>query len=350
MLSPVEQCLPAQAFSGRLTAGQSPGCQRMPGRRRSAGLRTMVSALALLGSATAAVALPPAAPSIAYRTAHGAGMPASAPGHSQGYLGIEFHDVPDDGAGSLHNRGGRGVEVVMVDHDGPAGKAGLRPHDLIVALNGQAIAGAEALRRMIHDAGAGVQIALQVVREGRPMTLSAQLGDRDQVARAAMARLAAAGLEAADAPPAPPPVPAGLSSNLAPDRSEAAPPDLTAPEPVHSPGFLSSMLHTPFTGAVMETMEPQLASFFGAPTGMGLLVHSVAPNSPAAQCGLRAGDVILRADLYALRTQSDWSRRLHAAKGAPINLDVMRDRREITMTLQPDLRHHSLLEWPSRSE
>ncbi len=302
-------------------------------------------AFALLGSAAAALALAPEVPGVARGMTHGIGPRGSSPGRSQGYLGIEFHDVPDDGAGGLHTRGAHGVEVVMVDHDGPAGKAGLRPHDLIMALNGQAIAGADALRRMIHDAGAGVQIALQVVRAGRPMTISAQLGERDEVARAAMARLAAA-----DSAPAALAEPAGLSSNFADGRSEAVTPDAPPPEPVRSQGFLSSMLHTPFTGAVMETMEPQLASFFGAPSGMGLLVHSVTPNSPAAQCGLRAGDVILRADLYALRTQSDWSRRLHAAKGAPINLDVMRDRHEFAVTLQPDMRHHSLLEWPLRSE
>jgi S1-C subfamily serine protease len=247
---------------------------------------------------------------------------------AQGYLGIEFHDLSDDQASTLKLKSGRAVEIVMVDHDGPAGKAGLRPHDVIVSMNGQAVAGAESLRKMIHDAGAGAGVSLGVVRGGQQMTVTALLADRADVERAALARMA---------------VPVAPEEEDTPVESFTESPAVVAPK---SENFLEMMLHTtPFTGLAMEAMTPQLGGFFGAPVGVGLLVQTVMANSPAAAAGLRAGDVVLRADGVVMKSGAEWMKHLHASRGSAIGLVVLRDKREMTVTLVPELKKRSAVEW-----
>jgi S1-C subfamily serine protease len=241
--------------------------------------------------------------------------------HAPGYLGIGFHDAI-----------GRGAEIIVVDHDGPAGKAGLRPHDVIMKVNGQAIPTADVLSRMIHEAGPGTVVILSYQREGKTMSGSVRLADRAEVERSSRDRVATTDAQTGEADPPvtefvpDPPAPSAASSNKS---------------------FLSRVLNSgPFTGLGLQTMEPQLAEYFGDTEGFGMLVQTVMPNSPAALAGLRAGDVLLRADTVALRNSSDWSKRLRTNPGQPIVLNIIRDKREMTITITPESRHHSLLEWP----
>jgi serine protease Do len=268
--------------------------------------------------------------------AHGYAGPTASPQRPPGYLGIEFHDLTSDQAIALHLRDKRGVEVLLVDHDGPAASAGLKPHDLITGLNGRIVASGEALRRMIHDTGAGVEVRLSVFRNGSPITIRTKLANREDVERKAWARVT-------QGPPPPPQ--AGFIEGTAemymigpaPTPPAATP---RTPPPAHSQGFIENILHGPFTGLGVEAMQPQLADYFGAPKGQGLLVQSVQGGSPAASAGLHAGDVILRADNETLHTTSEWSKHLHATKGKPMSLDLIRDHQPLTLTLQPDTKKH----------
>lgn len=255
-----------------------------------------------------------------------AAAPAAATGHTSqrapGYLGIEFHDLSSEQAATMHLRDSRGVEVLLVDHDGPAGKAGLRPHDLITGLNGHIVASGETLRRMIREAGAGAEVKLSIFRNGVPVLIRTKLANREQVARQAWERM-----NAAD-PPSQGTFVEGFTETY------AAP---SQPVPVHNQTFLSSMLHSgPFTGLMVEALQPQLGNYFGAPSGIGLLVQAVDLGSPAASAGLRAGDVIVRANGHTLHSTSDWSRQLRAVKGKSMGLTVLRDRHELSVMLQPD--------------
>jgi len=60
-----------------------------------------------------------------------------------------------------------GVEVVEVVEGSPAAKGGLRPEDLIVELNGVAVAGVDDLQRLMTGELIGKSVTLETVREGK---------------------------------------------------------------------------------------------------------------------------------------------------------------------------------------
>src|SRR6202162_4256284 len=94
------------------------------------------------------------------------------------YLGVDTRDVTADRLGALQLKEESGVEVTMVDQDAPAGKAGLKEHDVILSINGEQVESVEQLRRMIREIPPGRLVTLGVSRDGQPLTLKAQLADR----------------------------------------------------------------------------------------------------------------------------------------------------------------------------
>jgi S1-C subfamily serine protease len=64
-----------------------------------------------------------------------------------------------------------GVEVVQVVEGGPADRAGLRPEDLIVELDGTPIEGMDELQRVVVSELIGRAVRAKVVREGRERDL-----------------------------------------------------------------------------------------------------------------------------------------------------------------------------------
>ena len=249
-----------------------------------------------------------------------------------GYLGIDFRDISDDQVTSLKLKDSRGVEIIRVDHDGPAGKMKLREHDVVLQMNGVWIEGEDQVRHMLHGFPPGHTVAFVISRDGQVLTVTAQLADKSTVERQAweqhlMAPQApATGLPSED--------PSGTSGSPA---VAGAPP--SAP---YSKGFLGTILLTPaYTGVMLERIGPQLSQFFGVPRGTGLLVKGVEANSPAAVAGIRAGDVVVRANATAVENMADWAKVVRDAKGRPVTVVVLRDRKETIVTVVPDAKKHS---------
>ncbi len=64
-----------------------------------------------------------------------------------------------------------GIEVVQVVEGGPADRAGLRPEDLIVELDGTPIEGMDELQRVVVSELIGRPVGVTVIREGREREL-----------------------------------------------------------------------------------------------------------------------------------------------------------------------------------
>ena len=67
----------------------------------------------------------------------------------RGTWGSMWRDVSPEQVTALRLTEARGAVIIHIDHDGPAGKAGLRERDVILQMNGQVIEGEEQVRRML---------------------------------------------------------------------------------------------------------------------------------------------------------------------------------------------------------
>ena len=261
----------------------------------------------------------------------GGSGPATVSG-AQGYFGVDVRDVTADQIGPLKLKEARGAEIILVDHDAPAGKAGLREHDVVLQMNGQAIEGRDQIRRMLRDSPPGKTITLIISRDGQLMTVTSQMSTHEAVDREA--------LENRLTVPEPQTPPSESAENGSLGGSSTSDSSVRGGN-----SFMGPMVMNPaYTGLYLAKMTSQLAGYFGVSSGSGLLVCSVQPNSPAATAGMHAGDVVIRANTRPILTPNDWDKVIKNSHGQPLTIVILRDKKEQTLTLTPDGRKHSLLD------
>src|SRR6266567_4031513 len=141
-------------------------------------IRPLKTALVLVGLTTLGLAADEMQPDPQYKTAPSAVFVY--PG-GRSYLGVDIRDVSADRVSALKLKEERGVEITMVDQDAPAGKAGLKEHDVILEFNGAAVESEEQLRRMIREVPPGRTVTLGISRDGSPMKMSVKLAAHDKV-------------------------------------------------------------------------------------------------------------------------------------------------------------------------
>jgi serine protease Do len=248
-------------------------------------------------------------------------LPASLGGEfllfsAQGFLGVDLGDVDSDRAKELTDKDAHGAEIVMVDHDAPAFKSGLKVHDVILQFDGQPVENVDQLRRRLREMPSGRSITLLIGRDSNRIYYTVKLCDRAVLQQQAWSEHI----------PVPEPAPAA--------QNGGAGASFIGPAASGATAFFDSVIPKAlYVGADVNPVRTQLADYFGVKSGTGLLVESVDYQSPAARAGLKAGDVVVKVDSQPMTSRSDWLKAIRNHRGQQIQLTVMRNKQEQILTM-----------------
>lgn len=94
------------------------------------------------------------------------------------YLGLTPGELTPQIANQLGIDQGSGVLVLAVDQDGPAGRAGIRPGDVLQSMEGTDLTAPEKLLAELRNRNPGDTVSFQVQRDGRSEDVKAELIER----------------------------------------------------------------------------------------------------------------------------------------------------------------------------
>jgi len=159
---------------------------------------------------------------------------------TRGWIGVYIQEITADLQESLDLKDRDGALVADVVEGSPAGTAGVRRSDVIVAFNGRPITRMEELPRAVAATPVGKKVEIEVIRDGRSKTLQIEVG-------------------------------------LLMEEDEGA------------PGHTSSE----DLGMVLQEITPELADSMNLEERAGLLVSDIDQGGPAWEAGIRRGDILL---------------------------------------------------------
>lgn len=169
---------------------------------------------------------------------------------TRGQLGVGMQPITDEMAKAFKLGNASGAAVTQVTPGSGADKAGLRPGDIILAYNGQAISQVADLPPLVGMTPPGSKATLQILRDGKKQDISVTIGEMRRDGKTA---LASSGGDS-DTPAA-----LGGSSAL---------------------------------GLAVEDVDSDTRQQLGLKSGEGVLISNIT-GPVAARAGLQPGDVIL---------------------------------------------------------
>ena len=189
---------------------------------------------------------------------------------TRGWLGVMIQEVTKDLADSFGLKEPQGALISDVVEGGPAQKAGLQRGDIIIEFDGIKIHKMNQLPRIVAEHSPGSKVKVVVLRNGKEKTFTVTLGELKEQELAGEAR---------------------IEKDL---------------------------------GLTVQEITPELRKHLNLDTENGVVVSGVEPGSPAAQAGIRRGDVILEVNQREVRGLDDYRKALEGAKGKESVLFLVR--------------------------
>ncbi|MEW5768858.1 MAG: Do family serine endopeptidase [Pseudomonadota bacterium] len=100
---------------------------------------------------------------------------------TRGWVGIEVQEITPEIAESFGLKSTRGALIAGILRGGPADRAGIRPGDVLVAVNDKPVTDSSSLLSLIAALAPGKTATLELVREQKPMRLAVLIDKRPQM-------------------------------------------------------------------------------------------------------------------------------------------------------------------------
>ncbi|MDL2271815.1 DegQ family serine endoprotease [Desulfovibrio sp. OttesenSCG-928-I05] len=208
---------------------------------------------------------------------------------SRGWLGVHIQSVDEPMAKALGLEEAKGAFIADVVPDNPAAKAGMEPGDVVIAVNGKAIADSDELLRRIASLKPGEKVTLTVWRDGKKKELTAELTERG----------------------------ADQAANGKGDSGKSA--------------TVSESL-----GLTIRPLTSQDAARYRLDSVTGLLITAVDASKAAGEAGIQPGDVILAVNGTQVNSVADFSSILEkqGKKRGAVMLHLVRQGQKFFRTLE----------------
>lgn len=95
----------------------------------------------------------------------------------RGRLGVAVQDLTPDLARAFDIEQSRGAVIAQVEPGSPAERAGLKPGDVVVSVNGREIRRATEMRNAVGLLRIGSEVKLRIIRDGRERTVVARVAE-----------------------------------------------------------------------------------------------------------------------------------------------------------------------------